>query len=179
MMGALFEHGLTAHVYLKVYNKLVTWPANRSLADDLYFAYVVARYQGYTNVVWDFAKESDNEPDKDYLASRLRFVRAHDGYQRLVTTHDDDLFDADPRYLGSTDFVTDQYHVDIGQHRVHRRASRRPVRQRGVRLRVRAGRAGGQDVRPLQHPGGARAAQLGGGAGARIPATTTPTPPGT
>ncbi|MDQ3702166.1 MAG: DUF5060 domain-containing protein, partial [Chloroflexota bacterium] len=63
MMQALFERGLTAHLYVKVYNKLVTWPERRSLADDLYFKYVVARYQGYSNVVWDFAKESKNEPD--------------------------------------------------------------------------------------------------------------------
>jgi hypothetical protein len=124
MMRALFDFGLTAHVYLRVYNKFVTWPANRSLADDLYFAYVVARYQGFSNVVWDFAKESYNEPDKDYLANRLSFVRAHDAYQRLVTTHDDDLFDADPRYRGTTDFVTDQHHVHIGHTALDRRRLR-------------------------------------------------------
>jgi hypothetical protein len=113
MMRALFDHGLTAHIYLRVYNKLVNWPANRSLADDLYYRYVVARYQGFSNVVWDFSKESKNEPDKAYLANRLSFVKAHDGYGRLVTTHDDDVFYYDPAYAGAFDFVTDQCHRDL------------------------------------------------------------------
>jgi hypothetical protein len=113
MMQALFEQGLTAHVFLKVYNKLVNWPAKRSLADDLYFKYVVARYQGYSNVVWDFSKESKNEPDKAYLENRLSLIKTHDGYRRLVTTHDDDVFYYDPRYTGATDFVTDQCHRDL------------------------------------------------------------------
>ena len=49
MMAALLDAGLTAHLYLKVYNKDVTWPAKRSLADDLFFGYVVARYRGYSD----------------------------------------------------------------------------------------------------------------------------------
>ncbi|MGH2354871.1 MAG: DUF5060 domain-containing protein [Chloroflexota bacterium] len=114
MMHALFANGLTAHLYLKVYNKLVNWPERRSLGDDLFFKYVVARYQGFSNVVWSFSKESKNEPDKRYLENRLSLIKAHDGYRRLVTTHDDDLFDDDPRYAGKTDFVTDQCHRNLG-----------------------------------------------------------------
>ncbi|HEV2125446.1 MAG TPA: DUF5060 domain-containing protein [Chloroflexota bacterium] len=113
MMQALLEQGLTAHLFIKVYNKMVNWPEPRSLADDLFFKYVVARYQGYSNVVWDFSKESKNEPDKEYLANRLALVRTHDGYRRLVTTHDDDVYYYDPQYAGTTDFVTDQYHRDL------------------------------------------------------------------
>jgi hypothetical protein len=113
MVRALFDAGVTAHLYLRVYNKGVAWPANRSLADDLYFRYVVARYQGFSNVVWDFAKESKNEPDKAYLENRLSLVKAQDGYRRLVTTHDDDVFYYDPRYAGACDFVTDQNHRDL------------------------------------------------------------------
>ncbi|HEX2032992.1 MAG TPA: DUF5060 domain-containing protein [Chloroflexota bacterium] len=124
MMRALFEQGLSAHIYLRVYNKRVTWPANRSLADDLYFKYVVARYQGFSNVVWDFSKESYNEPDKAYLESRLSLIRGYDGYGRLLTTHDDDLFDTDPRYIGRTDFVTDQHHFDLGATAIQRRGLR-------------------------------------------------------
>jgi hypothetical protein len=124
MMRALFDHGLTAHVYLKVYNKMVNWPERRSVADDLYFKYVVARYQGFSNVVWDFSKESKNERDKGYLENRLSLIRAQDGYGRLLTTHDDDLFDTDPRYIGRTDFVTDQHHQNIGVTALQRRQLR-------------------------------------------------------
>ena len=86
MMRALVDYGLTAHIYLRVYNKMVHWPENGSLADDLYFRHVVARYQGFSNVVWDFSKESYNEPDKAYLTNRLRLVQAQDAHGRLVTT---------------------------------------------------------------------------------------------
>jgi hypothetical protein len=110
MMAALFDAGLTAHLYLKVYNKDVTWPAKRSLADDLFFGYVVARYGGYANVVWDFAKESYNERDKGYCENRLSLIKALDGYRRLVTTHDDWALHFDPLAGGATDFVTDQKH---------------------------------------------------------------------
>ncbi len=113
MMHALFNQGLTAHLYLRVYNKLVNWPANRSLADDLFYKYVVARYQGFSNVVWDFSKEAKNEPDKAYAENRLSLVKAHDGYRRLVTTHDDDVFYYDPRYASAVDFMTDQNHTDL------------------------------------------------------------------
>ncbi|MGH2352337.1 MAG: DUF5060 domain-containing protein [Chloroflexota bacterium] len=110
MMQALFERGLTAHLYLKVYNKLVNWPERRSLADDLFFTYVVARYQGYSNVVWDFSKESYKEPDKAYCENRLNLIKALDGYRRLVTAHDDWALHFDRRSAGATDFVTDQKH---------------------------------------------------------------------
>jgi len=122
MMRALFEHGLTAHIYLRVYNKLVNWPANRSLADDLFYTYVVARYQGFSNVVWDFSKESKNEPDKAYLENRLSFMKGSDGYRRLVTTHDDDVYYYNSRYAGSFDFVTDQNHTDLASTLVGQRA---------------------------------------------------------
>jgi hypothetical protein len=118
---ALFERGLTLHLYLKVYNKLVNWPEKGSLADDLYFRYVAARYGGYSNVVWDFSKESYNEPDKAYLANRVYFLRAHDGYGRLVTTHDDWAVHFDRRYAGAFDFVTDQKHDHLSERVIHLR----------------------------------------------------------
>jgi hypothetical protein len=121
MADALFRHGLTLHLYLKVYNKFVNWPAKRSLADDLFFTYVVARYQGYSNVVWGFSKESYNEPDKAYLENRLSLIKAHDGYRRLVTTHDDWALHFDRRFSGALDFVTDQKHDQFAERIVHLR----------------------------------------------------------
>jgi hypothetical protein len=113
MAAALFERGLTLHLFLKVYNKLVNWPEPRSLADDLFFKYVVARYQGYSNVVWDFSKESYKDPDKAYCENRINLVKAHDGYRRLVTAHDDWALLYDRRFAGAMDFITDQKHDNL------------------------------------------------------------------
>ena len=126
MRPVLHAHGITAHVYLKVYNKLVNWPAPRSRADDLYFRYVVARYQGFSNVVWDFSKESYNERDKAYCANRIDFIRAHDGYRRLVTAHDDWALHFDQRFGSSLDFVTDQKHDLFAERVMHLRRLLRP-----------------------------------------------------
>ncbi len=106
------ERGVAAHVFLKVYNKLVNWPQRMSPEDDLYFSYVTARYQAYPNVIWDFSKESYNEPDHAYIRNRLSLIRKTDAYNRLCTTHDDDNFYADPEMRSSVDFCTDQNHSD-------------------------------------------------------------------
>ncbi|HVZ89698.1 MAG TPA: DUF5060 domain-containing protein [Polyangia bacterium] len=116
VIAYLFEKGLTAHIYFRVYTKMVNWPANASPNDDLYFAYIVARYQAYSNVVWDFSKESYYEKDQGYIASRLKLIGATDAYHRLRTLHDPDggqnqlspnYYD-NPAYAGTVDFYTDQ-----------------------------------------------------------------------
>ncbi|HEX2033188.1 MAG TPA: DUF5060 domain-containing protein [Chloroflexota bacterium] len=126
MMRALFDAGLTAHLYLKVYNKEVNWPPIASREDDLFFTYVVARYGGFSNVVWDASKESYNERNKAYLAGRLALIRALDGYGRLVTTHDDWAVHFDQRYAGLLDFVTDQKHDGLAERAAFLRRALRP-----------------------------------------------------
>ena len=111
MMGALLERGMVAHIFLKVYNKEVRWPERRSPEDDLLFRYVVARYQAFPNLVWDFSKESFYEPDKEYVRERVAYVRSLDAYGHLLTVHDDPIFYG--RHGGSVDFVTLQQHSDF------------------------------------------------------------------
>jgi hypothetical protein len=127
MMRALFEAGITAHLFIKVYNKMVNWPAPRSWEDDLFFTYVVARYGAFSNVVWDFSKESYNERDKAYCANRLAFVRAQDPYGRLMTAHDDWTLHFDQRYAGLLDFVTDQKHDNLSTRVMDLRRLLRPM----------------------------------------------------
>ena len=116
VIGYLFEKGITAHLYFRVYTKMVNWPANGSADDDLYFAFIVARYQAYSNVVWDFSKESYYEKDQTYIANRLTLIKAADAYRRLRTLHDPDgaqsqfspnYYD-DATHAGTVDFYTDQ-----------------------------------------------------------------------
>ncbi len=117
VMDCLLENGMVAYLYFRVYNKLVDWPEKGSLNDELYFSYIVSRYQAYPNVIWSFSKESYYEPDHDYISKMLSLVDSKDAYQRLITTHDDNgkgidfAFDGD--YGDILDFYTDQTQFDI------------------------------------------------------------------
>ena len=113
VMRVFLEEGFTAHLYFKVYNKKVNWPANGSPGDDLYFSYVAARYQAFPNVLWDYSKETYYEPDKEYVKGRIGLVRGLDAYRRPWTVHDDLVFTHDPRYTDTLDFVTLQRHTDF------------------------------------------------------------------
>ena len=113
MMWALYERGLVAHIYMKVYNKMVNWPPRRSREEDLFFDYFVARYQAFPNIVWDFSKECYNEPDKPYVAHRLRRLRELDAYDHLTTVHDDWYFSYNDPFRECIDFLTDQNHQNF------------------------------------------------------------------
>ena len=112
MMEALQEKGIVAHLMLKVYNKLVNWPAPGSADERRWFRYVAARYQAFPNVVWDFSKESRNEKDIQLHARLIDAIRAADAYHRLATTHDDNTYYWDPQLSRNVDFQTDQQHTD-------------------------------------------------------------------
>jgi Protein of unknown function (DUF4038)/Domain of unknown function (DUF5060) len=112
VMQALYERGMVAHVMIKVYNKLVNWPAKGSPEDDLYFRWLIARYAAYPNLHWDFSKESNNEKDLDYKLGRIKFIRDNDPYRRPITTHTDlKTFDRGA-YDGALDYRCDQVHKD-------------------------------------------------------------------
>ena len=112
MMQALQDKGIVAHLMLKVYNKMVNWPTPGSEDEQRYFRYVTARYQAFSNVVWDFAKESYNEPDKKLQKRLTDLIRSTDGYHRLTTAHDNDIYDWNPGLNSNLDFRTDQEHKD-------------------------------------------------------------------
>jgi len=98
-----------------VYNKMVSWPEKGSKEDNLYFRWLIARYAAYPNVVWDFSKEAWREPDLEYKLSRLRLIRKHDPYHRLVTSHDDGAPYDSGTYDNLVDFRSDQQHSDWHQ----------------------------------------------------------------
>jgi len=128
VMQYLLEHGVVAHVMLKVYNKAVKWPAKGSAEDDLYFNYVLARYQSYPNLVWDFSKESNNEPDIAYKSARLKLIHDTDAYHHPLSTHTDVGFYASAAAKDLLDFRTDQNQSDWYQTIVsHQGANAWPV----------------------------------------------------
>jgi hypothetical protein len=104
----MFEHGVVAHIMFKVYNKNVNWPAKGSPEDDLYFTHVLARYQAYPNILWDFSKESNNETDVAYKSGRIKMIHAKDAYHHPVSTHTDDGYYSNSASSGLLEFRTDQ-----------------------------------------------------------------------
>ena len=86
----LEARGIVAHLMIYVWNKLVNWPELGSDADDMYYDYVIKRYQAFPNVVWDVSKEALNNPrcTEAYALERIRRIRALDAYGRLITVHD-------------------------------------------------------------------------------------------
>lgn len=125
MMRALRDKGIVAHIMLKVYNKKVNWPAKWSVDEERYFRYVTARYQGFQNVVWDFAKESYNEKDERLQSHLTNLVRSADAYHRLFTAHDDDLYSWDGGLNRNLDFRTDQQHSDFAESIAFERSMRK------------------------------------------------------
>jgi len=111
VVDLLHRNGIVAHIMLKVYNKLVNWPAPGSPEEEKYFRYLAARYQAYGNVVWDFSKEAYYEKDEQLQKRLLALVRRTDAYRRLLTVHDDDAFEWDPALGGILDFRSDQQHT--------------------------------------------------------------------
>jgi hypothetical protein len=110
MMQALLDKGIVANLMFKVYNKMVNWPAPGSVDEARYFRYVTSRYQAFPNVTWDFSKEAFNEPDKNLEKRLIDLIRATDGYHRLTTAHDNDVYDWNQNLNSNLDFRTDQEH---------------------------------------------------------------------
>ena len=112
VIAALNERGMVAHILMKVYNKMVNWPAKGSAEDDLYFRWLIARYAAYSNVHWDFAKESNIDKDLNYKLNRIKFVRENDPYHRPITTHTDlQAFDSGV-YNDLLNYRSDQVHTN-------------------------------------------------------------------
>lgn len=90
VINHLYEKGIVAHVMIYVWNKNVNWPPMYSGEDNRFFDYVIKRYQGYSNIVWDVSKEALDygRCDIPYINERIGRIRKMDAYNRLITVHD-------------------------------------------------------------------------------------------
>jgi len=104
MMNAM---DLTAHLMIYVWNKNVNWPESDSREDNRYYDYVVSRYQGFPNIVWDISKEATGygHNDMSYIVRRIERLRGMDGHKRLVTVHS---FSYCAKYPETVDFISYQ-----------------------------------------------------------------------
>ncbi|MEO9513630.1 MAG: DUF5060 domain-containing protein [Flavobacteriaceae bacterium] len=98
VINLLEDNGIVAHIMIYVWNKLVSWPDANSEADNMYYDYVVKRYQAKSNVIWDISKEAlrYGYNDPNYITERVDRLRQLDVYDRLVTVHDYDYCEAHP-----------------------------------------------------------------------------------
>lgn len=90
VVNLLEEKDIVAHIMIYVWNKKVNWPDANSDADNLFFDYVVKRYQAKNNILWDISKEAlgYGHDDMNYITERIERLRKLDAYDRLVTVHD-------------------------------------------------------------------------------------------
>ncbi len=103
----LHDKRIVSHLMIYVWNKMVNWPAMNSAADNMYFDYVVKRYQAFPNVVWDISKEAlfYGRADEAYIKNRIDRLRAINYFDRLVTVHD---YKYCAKYPEQVDFISTQ-----------------------------------------------------------------------
>jgi len=94
----LREKALICHLMIYVWNKKVAWPGQNSPQDKRYFDYVLARYMGFSNIVWDVSKEALTYGycGPEYIRSKCLRVRELDVYRHLLTVHDKQFCEAYP-----------------------------------------------------------------------------------
>ena len=86
----MHDREIVSHLMIYVWNKLVAWPDMESEADNLYYDYVIKRYQAFPNVIWDVSKEALHltRATNKYILERVERTRRMDSYDRLVSVHD-------------------------------------------------------------------------------------------
>ncbi len=106
-ISLMAEYNIDSHLMIYVWNKLVNWPDMYSEADNMYFDYVVKRYQAYTNIIFDISKEAlfYGRADEAYILERIERVRKLDQYHRLLSVHD---FGFCKRNPDKVDFISTQ-----------------------------------------------------------------------
>ena len=94
----LREKDVICHLMIYVWNKKVAWPAQNSPQDTRYFDYVLARYMGFSNIVWDISKEALTYGycGSDYIKSKCLRVRELDAYRHLLTVHEKKFCETHP-----------------------------------------------------------------------------------
>jgi len=107
VIGLLHKNGIDAHMMIYVWNKDVNWPPMYSKGDNLFFDYVITRYQGYSNIIWDVSKEALDygRCDIPYINERIERIRRADACKRLITVHDYEYCSREPERV---DFISIQ-----------------------------------------------------------------------
>ena len=106
-ISLMHDKRIVSHLMIYVWNKLVAWPDMDTEADNMYFDYVIKRYQAFPNIVWDISKEAlfYGRADEAYINGRIDRARANDKYNRLLSVHD---YKFCSKYPEKVDFISTQ-----------------------------------------------------------------------
>ena len=76
-------------------------------ADNMYYDYVIKRYQAFSNIIWDVSKEAlfYGRATNEYISERIKRTRNLDSYGRLVSVHD---FGFCKNHPNEVDFISSQ-----------------------------------------------------------------------
>lgn len=90
VISEMHDHEIVSHLMIYVWNKMVSWPEMNSAADNMYYDYVIKRYQAFPNIIWDVSKEALHyqRATKQYIVERIERTRRLDAFNRLVSVHD-------------------------------------------------------------------------------------------
>jgi len=107
MVSLMHKFDIVAHLMIYVWNKQVNWPEAETESDNMYFDYIIKRYQAFPNVIWDVSKEALNNKrcSENYGRERLSRIDSLDAYNRLATVHDYGFCD---RNTDVVDFISIQ-----------------------------------------------------------------------
>ena len=72
----MHDKEIVSHLMIYVWNKNVNWPDMDTKADNMYYDYIVKRYQAFPNIIWDVSKEAlyYNRATKEYISERITLV---------------------------------------------------------------------------------------------------------
>ncbi|GEC72509.1 protein of unknown function [Flavobacterium flevense] len=106
-ISLMHDKRIASHLMIYVWNKLVAWPDMNTEADNMYFDYVIKRYQAFPNIVWDISKEAlfYGRADEKYINDRIERARKADKFNRLLSVHD---FKFCAKYPENVDFISTQ-----------------------------------------------------------------------
>ncbi|PWJ58022.1 uncharacterized protein DUF5060 [Dyadobacter jejuensis] len=106
-MASLHDKELVSHLMIYVWNKMVNWPDMDTHADNLYYDYVIKRYQAYPNIMWDVSKEAlyYGRATAEYISERIQRARKLDAYNRLISVHSYSFCSKHP---DEVDFISSQ-----------------------------------------------------------------------
>ena len=90
VISHLNEMEVISHLMIYVWNKKVNCPEPESEADNLYFDFVVKRYQAFPNLIGGISKEalSCGRVNVDYVSRRINRLKKSDGHERLLSVQD-------------------------------------------------------------------------------------------
>ena len=107
VLATMHDKELVSHLMIYVWNKKVNWPEMQSEADNMYYDYVIKRYQAFPNIIWDVSKEalSYGRASEDYILERVQRTRKLDSFHRLVSVHDQEFCERNSESVDRNNFV--------------------------------------------------------------------------